>query len=287
MLGVVALGLVGAAYTLWYDNLTMTTNVTTGTLNADWSVHNWTKGSGFASTAATDGVANGQPIVHVANEDEAILNGNVASVLSGGLLGGKTTTDSWNKFTNANFPVGKPQPECTATGGNSNTLVFNMNKLYPYAGCEFQLDLHSTGTVPFHIAVTEVKTQQWVNGGWQDVVDPPWTRGFPSTDGQGNYYGDGPENQCFSFFNADWKLPLGQINLGNTADGAPIQVHPDQDLLCDFKLVLDENWKFQDGSSTDAANYKSNQGLSFRTIVKYTAYQWNEQPSAATLATID
>ena len=37
MLAVVALGLVGAAYTLWYEELELNANISTGTLDADWS----------------------------------------------------------------------------------------------------------------------------------------------------------------------------------------------------------------------------------------------------------
>jgi hypothetical protein len=170
-----------------------------------------------------------------------------------------------------------------------------MNNLYPYAGCEFQLDLHSAGSVPFHIAITKFTVEQWnsTTGTWNALpagANLPWTRGFPSTDGAGHYTGDGPENQCFSFFNADWKGPIpGQINLGNTTAGAPIQVHPApaSDLVCNFKLVLDENWKTGSGSSTDPNQYVSNQGLSFRVTAEYTAYQWNEQPSAALLTSIN
>ena len=37
MLAVVALGLVGAGYALWYEELTVTATVNTGTFNVDWS----------------------------------------------------------------------------------------------------------------------------------------------------------------------------------------------------------------------------------------------------------
>ena len=54
MLAVVALGLVGAGYALWYEELSVTTTIQTGTFNADWSLH---RQSDNGTTTSTDGGA--------------------------------------------------------------------------------------------------------------------------------------------------------------------------------------------------------------------------------------
>jgi len=285
MVAVVALGLIGASYTLWYEKLTMTTTVTTGNLDANWSIHSWSNGAFSANSTAT---GNGQPVVHVATAAETVLNGGVATVLSDGLLKGKTTDASYSLFLESNFPAGKPKPTCTASGGNGNDLVLTMSDLFPYAGCEFQLDLHSAGSVPFHMAITDVKVEQLKNGQWVTPDHPgnmPWSRGFP------NWNDNGDGQKCFSFFSADWKGTIpGQINLldANLAStGVPLQIHPDHDLVCNFKLILDENWwDGVSGTSGNPAHYFSNQGLTFRITVKYVAYQWNEQPSGTLHSTL-
>ncbi|MCZ2108854.1 MAG: hypothetical protein LC118_04705 [Dehalococcoidia bacterium] len=288
MLAVVALGLVGAAYTLWYEKLTMETIVSTANLDAEWSVHNW-NGTSFDGTAASSGVANGQPVVHVATATETFLNGGVAGALSGGYMGGKTTAASYNLFKESNFLDGKLKPTCTVGNNTStDTPTFTMDNLYPWAGCEFQIDLHSGGNVPFHMAIADTKLEQWNGSSWVTPAAPrqnanPWTRGFPSTDGDAVYTHTTPtqEDQCFDLFSADWK--------GTRPALIPnIQVHPGTDLVCNFKLILDENW-FDDSGSANWGNpnhWISNEGLKFRFTVKYVAYQWNETPSNAVLSAL-
>ena len=284
MLAVVALGLIGAAYTLWYDKLTMEATISTGTLDADWSIHP------LSQTSA------GLPVVAVPTN--VGLNGGVASYMSDNLNGGKTTAHSWGLFTNANFhtPAGvdKPQPQCDGAVDTANdTLTLTMSGLFPYAGCDYEIDLHSTGSVPYHIAIKDSTVEQWFSvpsesggGHWGvpvQTANMPWSRGFPSHNGDGSYTGTDAEAQCFSFFNADWKGPIpGQINLGNVSTGAPIQIHPGADLNCKIRFVLDENWWNGDRTglgSADPDHNISNQGLQFRITTHYTAYQWNETPA--------
>ena len=44
IMGIAALGLVAAAYTLWYEDLSVTANVTTANFDVDWSCQ-----TGFAA----------------------------------------------------------------------------------------------------------------------------------------------------------------------------------------------------------------------------------------------
>jgi len=283
MVAVVALGLLGAAYTLWYEKLTLETNISTGTLNADWSFHAWTAPTGqgegsFAGTSSTTG--SGKPVV--ALPTNAAVNGGVASLL--GLSGSGTGSAN---FTHSNFWVGtvkKPTPNCAAQiTDTGNTLELTMSGLFPYAGCEFVWDLHTTGTVPFHMAVASQQVLYCDTPGCTPTTpvtgNLPWTRGVVTGSNTSNY------NACLGLLAADWKWTIPGIVMENTFSPltqttTPVQVHAGTDLSCDVMYVLDENW------AHDNLPYTSNQGLTFKVITKYAAFQWNESPSAAALATI-
>jgi hypothetical protein len=277
MLAVVALGLLGAAYTLWYEKLTLSAEITTGELNADWSFHSWsttgpTDNGSFAASSSTSG--NGAPVVAIPPAGWGSLTSGVATLLGSG---GNSTSTSYGLFDYNNFYVnGSQKPLTTCTGaigsnnspgqandvGDNNTLTLTMGGLFPYAGCEFAIDLHNDGTVPFHIAITGLTVWQCpvtvTTPGFPDcniITDAPWSRGFDPAD----------DARCKAFFGAEW--PWTGPKQINDSSGNAIQIHPgsQNDLLCHFKLVLDQN--------PNAENQK------FFVNITYATYQWNESPA--------
>lgn len=129
MLAVVALGLLGAAYALWYEDLSLNATVNTGTLNANWTLHSVTGDPAGPSVQAVRSTNTGTSWGPFVLPNEA----------------GKQTTCSAAISTNA-------AGDQTGTGGDNNVLTLVAENLYPFAGCEFGIDIDSTGTVPIHIA---------------------------------------------------------------------------------------------------------------------------------------
>jgi len=286
MLGVVALGLVGAAYTLWYEDLILETTIETGTLDADWSFHAWapdsegTDAHGFLNTSAS-GV--GKPVVAIiTNATQA--NGGVASHL--GISGSGVGAIH---FQNENFPAGKPQPVCTGTIGSTgvvpgdsndvaqdNKLTLEAYGLFPYAGCEWEIDISNDGTVPFHVAFQSVKIQECLdhtgstcNGGWTDTgmesTGGPWTRAIL---GDNRDYQTGNYAVCQSVLGADWTYRPGSANPGPeilNSGNVPVQIHGGESVVCRLILVLDQNAQAE--------------GRLFRYTVSWRTFQWNESPA--------
>ncbi len=253
MIAVVALGLVGAAYALWFEDLQLTANVSTGTLNADVSIHPWSSGS-FGAATSTDGTYTGagHPVV------AQVTGTNPPTVTS--LL-----TSNYDAFTT--FPGGKPPTTCDAAIGSGltandtadhNLLTLNLGGLYPYAGCEYTIDIHSTGSVPIHIGITGVtlKSCTSITGGTcngaQDVAPAPWSIGLPSD----------ASPQCVAFLGAVLGTTPSQIMYGTPS--APVQLHQGDEVACRFKLILDQ--------------VAGAEGKFYQFQATYKAYQWNEQP---------
>lgn len=247
MLSVVALGLVGAAYALWYEDLQVTANVSTAKFDADASFHPW-DGSNFATTS---GNGNGRPVV-------AQVGANPDSVAT-------MVTTNYAAF--GNFPSGKPATSCTgaigtygANGVNANDTVDNnqvsltLGGLYPYAGCEFEIDIHNDGGIPFHIALTSVSLQSCTDNTYTTCVPAataPWSIGLAP----------GSPAACTAFLGA---IATATVNTQiNTGPNAPVQIHDGQDLVCRFKLILNQ-------ANVENAFYK------FSAV--YRAFQWNEAP---------
>lgn len=291
LFGVFALGLLGAAYTLWYEDLTLHADVSTGTLNADLS---------FESAG---------PVVGIPPQG---FDGVASWLDTDGSRHFTNGAQGYTNFTVANFTfqdVVKPKPTCTGdvtdgggnqngnTPGDENLLTLYMGNAYPYSGCEFEIDLHNAGTVPFHIAVSDI--QFYICDGVgidcqpSNGADAPWSVGIDPLEDQlvecvawlGNTFGKivtGPGNTVVHDFNGGpgyhSPLPLIQINTGltspvvgsaqisNTNATTPLQIHPGDDLTCKFKIILDQ---------------KNVEGQFFAFEVKYKAYQWNESPPFA------
>ncbi len=289
MLAVVALGLVGAAYTLWYEKLTLVSNVTTGHLDANLSFHKWTgSGEGF-DTASGSGA--GKPVVAIVPEASTLLNGG-ASILLG--MGGSGS--GAGNFLYSNFPTGKPKPDCSGTlSNNNNTLTLNMKGLYPFAGCAFTINFESaSGGIPFHLGIASETVT--CNSGCPSQTMPglPWTRGVVASSTSGpnaqSWSQTSDYAQCLALFNADWRSPAPPklIKYPDQTYTDFVQVHENKPLTCTFMLILDENWRDGDAGSGyyDPAHWHSNQNLDITFTVNYVAYQWNENPAPAMLPTL-
>ncbi len=168
LIGVFALGLLGAAYTLWYEDLKLNVDVTTSTLDADVSVHPWIPneqgpGGAFQTAAVLSGsqVGSGRPVVIQCSQPIPTNFTTSANYVYNNLA----------QFgcTFGDFPVGKPTTICNSSistdalaGGNeapdNNVLTLSLSGLYPYAGCTYRLDIHNSGNVPFHFAVIKAFT---------------------------------------------------------------------------------------------------------------------------------
>ena len=166
-----------------------------------------------------------------------------------------------------NFPSGKPATTCTgaigtygANGVNANDTVDNnqvsltLGGLYPYAGCEFEIDIHNDGGIPFHIALTSVSLQSCTDNTYTTCVPAataPWSIGLAP----------GSPAACTAFLGA---IATATVNTQiNTGPNAPVQIHDGQDLVCRFKLILNQ-------ANVENAFYK------FSAV--YRAFQWNEAP---------
>jgi hypothetical protein len=261
MLGVVALGLVGAAYTLWFEDLQLGVTANTGTFNADMSIHPW-NGSGFGNTTSTEGsqTGSGRPVVAVftAPRVQTRNAGNVpyADYKDFPVVGGQQ----------------KPPTTCNSSLGHFGTLAVNTNDtvdsnkldlvmsgLYPYAGCEYQIDIHNSGSVPFHISLLPTSVYQKCDGNGNNCQN--LTTSWPAL----SFIADpASDNRCAALFGAGSSTnpdSLGQLQVA----GVPVQIHTGDELLCKIKVVMDQ--------AADGEN------VQYKVQWNWRAYQWNELPS--------
>jgi hypothetical protein len=297
---IVALGLLGAAYTLWYEDLSLTANVTTGTFNAALSVHD------LDTTTANSAVNVGLPVVGLPTVSG--VNGGVATYLDPvpdtpprDFIDGAS---GYSNFTNANFGA-KPQPTCGATlstdpaldandQGDTNSLVLDMSGLFPYAGCEYEIDITSVGSVPLHFGVTSLTFYECTGHGTGCSVsngeNAPWSLGLDPGQSSlaqcaawlgntfGKVVGPGGSPTIHGFnggtgwiggiqINTAVSSPLANsVAITNAGATTPIQLHQGDSLNCRFKLILDQNGQAE--------------GKHYQFKATYKAYQWNENPFA-------
>lgn len=145
MLAVLALGLVGAAYTLWFEKLTVTATVETGILDVDLSCVN----PEMPYTYDNNDLDEGAECAALAGQAGTTI---IGKQLSNGFFDFKPAA-YWNK----------PPLDCRAvlsdTGSqpngenpaNWNKLDLKVSGAYPFAGCQFYFDIHNDGSVPVHL----------------------------------------------------------------------------------------------------------------------------------------
>ena len=247
MLAVVALGLIGAGYALWFEELSLNATVTTGSFDVRWSIEDANNtGTGVACVVVTT----------TQNCD---------------FLGPAGTTGPYYAPGNGPVPAEKPVPTCTealAPSGsgtdNSNdnvtaasVLKLTIDQAYPWSGCAFRIDVHNVGSTPAHFALEPVDNNGDVSG------NDPYI-GFHAT-------ADDPTNAAErAFCGAIGTSGSGDISTTGAA-GAPVQLHQDSDpLICKIVVYLRET-AVVNGETTTVPE-DTTLHLSWEVV----AHQWNE-----------
>jgi hypothetical protein len=139
MLAVVALGLLGAAYTLWYEDLSIEADVTTGVFDANWTL----TGAASAPKYAVVSGSSATPAFGDFTDTEAA---KLASLTCG------------QSISSSGAGVG-----ANDTGSN-NVLTLEMTNLYPFTGCLFTVNfgLANDSTVPAHFQITSASKSDYL-----------------------------------------------------------------------------------------------------------------------------
>jgi len=270
MMGVVALGLLGAAYTLWYEDVTVTSNVETGTFDADVSIHPW---DDETSTFDEDGDTEvavypgaGRPVVIVCPDPVDFVNAGPVMLAVALANGGPVVGGPYEGCTGGDFPEGKPPTICDAEiktvlgqandESDNNHLILSMSGLYPLAGCQYKTDLHNAGSVPLHLSMTGGSYQicDLVDGEPVGCVD--LSLGAPGISVLEAC--TGPDGVVAASLD-EIEENGGQILY---LDDSPVQLHAGEELICDVGIVLDQG-----------ADLENKVIIGSRT---YRTHQWNE-----------
>lgn len=266
MCAVVALGLLGAAYTLWFEDLQITTTVNTGTFDADVSLHSWVSGNTY-ETENTDDNGVGKPVVIVCSNPIgpglAAAHNLLSSIGSGNPYG----------CTFGGFPDGKPPTTCNATIGqygsapdnandvtDQNQLNLVLSGLYPFAGCTFRIDIHNSGSVPMHLNVLSGTTYKLCDAG-STFANPIGCTNLAISDPAISTIttcqapvGPSVTPQAVATIDAN-----GQLDY---AGGAAVQLHTGEEMVCDVTILLDQGPNLENKVILATSGFR--------------AYQWNE-----------
>ncbi len=221
----VALGLLGAAYTLWFENLSLTATVSTGTFNVDWSIEQ-------------------QPLAVVSTDlGETYRPFSAAEAL-------KVTQCTASIATNNT--TGQAND-----AADNNVLNVTAANLYPYAGCEFWIDIHSMGSVPAHVAMTALTglgPDYALYPGCYPAETCEASRAFTIT--VLNAAGDPARPSCE-------RLAYGLgIDGSFTPANLGTQLHSGEKLVCGLRFALKQ--------------VPNVEGMSFSWRMDLKAHQWNE-----------
>lgn len=267
MCAVVALGLLGAAYTLWFEDLQLTAQVSTGTLNADVSVHSW-DGTSSGPAIVAPGLHEdvGRPVVIQCSQP--ITGTNAANYVFahlanwgcsyGGFPANKVDSQTVCDAVIGTFGTGNGTNANDVTDNNQLTLL--IGNAFPYAGCEYDFDFHNSGTVPFHLNFVPESLQEY----WLCDPDGPDADTAPDNcvlitqQAQGISWIFGPDC-AWSSLDANGTLVNGT---------SPVQVHANQEARCKVKVLLDQ------GANLENKVIMSN--------LRFRAYQWNETVDTTT-----
>lgn len=255
MVAVVALGLVGAAYTMWYETLNLNATVSTGSVDVNWST---------------------EP-VHADHPDAVPQNATSDEVIGLGTNG--VPSGLWYHFNiptqpgrpadakfvqNCSIGVGGTGDTIEPANPSQHTLVINATGLYPLTGCEFGFNIHNWGTVPVHLTQNVETT---VTGTGVKLVNS-------GTGGVNWISGDSPTLPeaealalCTDVVNmllAPASTPLGgPLTWMDGTTSRVIQLHQGDQVNCRFWFYL-----AQDSTENASINITS-------TLI---AHQWNENP---------
>ena len=254
LMAIAALGLIGAAYTLWYEDLSVTANVTTARFDVDWSCQ-----TGFAAAPDAAGIGTS------ANQTCTAATKETVAVLSTALVPSTNPTLVWTDFTDqlddtAAVPTAKYIQSCSAAIGNNaagandtgtnNTLTFTLTDLYPFAGCKFAIDIDvpSGNYVPAHFTLTAAaNTLQALK-----VLTPA----------------AGTCRQIANILNS--ASTTSNVVILNDAGTAPLQLHNNERLFCTFLVYL------QEYTSTPSTVLENQSTGTYSLTATIKAHQFNE-----------
>ena len=254
IMGIIALGLVGAAYTLWYEDLSISANVTTARFDVDWSCQ-----TGFAATtkAVGTGVSANQTCGTTPTKQTVAILTSAANVTNPTLIY-TDFTDNGDDLTAV--PAAKYIQTCSAaitgsggTGANDtgtfNILTLTLSNLYPFAGCKFAIDIDvpSGNYVPAHFTMTANTNTLGALG----VLS-------------------GSTGTCAQIA-AELNSPTaGNLVINNNANTAPLQLHANERIFCTFLVYLKE-------ILSDSSTVLENQSAGTYTLTAtIKAHQFNE-----------
>ena len=240
MAAVIGLSMIGAAYALWFEDLRFFAQVNTGTFDVDWSV---------------EGPA--EPIVSTDLGESWLVGQEIPA--------DKEPDCRYGAGGDGIFDVGDGQSTTNDVNSNNGFEVI-LDDVYPYAGCQFLIDIHNVGTVPAHFQVLSVDciVQGDPNTDCPTGDNAPLSVSIgPNSSWQGNAAG------CP---NADPAIcPSGDVvaerycnrllagEAGNTLEG--LQLHTSNELWCEVRVTLNQ-------VATEDTSYR------YRVFIK--SHQWNE-----------
>lgn len=275
MLAVVALGLVGAGYALWYEELTLTATVETGTFDADWSLHTVPATSGIAATDALPVVCTKEPAGSTADlgtNCDAAADYVDALAVKRAELGGDPSYG-------ANTRVAAKMPTCDADiSANSaseeandtadeNQLTLTLSNAYPYSGCKFVIDVTNHGTVPMHFTFESLSPAPSPFVGLISTSNVALT-----TPQNGNFSGL-EAAQAARFCAAIGTAFQGEMKASTTSY---VQLHAGESIYCDLLLYLKE---YDQDRHVVPEKLTGDKALSFSWEI--IAHQWNEEVTPA------
>jgi len=252
MVAVIGLAVAGAAYALWFEDLHLTATVNTGTFNVDWSCDTQ------SGDAAADNCTNSAvPVVYTYN-CPAGTQGCPADHPQSTLVGSDIPSGKAPACSAAISDQTGPHEANDAADNNLLTLTLGGTSgtgIYPFAGCRFYIDVHSSGSVPAHFERTISCTGP----------DNTHTCGNDLTlvVSGGQWFGNAANVQGLPDATAACQALLGHFqNSGEVSvNDTPLQLHQSYHLGCVIELTAKESAK---------------EGATYTWTATVQGHQWNE-----------
>lgn len=168
---IIALAAVGVGYGLWFEDLKIHGEVTTGELDVELSL--WD----FELEGPWDGTGTYTPLEWFSDEYNVFVCDNDPFTTMPDCPEGKFEGINCEaKFVDADLADG---PEGSAVDDGPEVISFEVTGMYPSYHCLIRFDIHSTGTVPVHLYAELFDT-----GGAADLIQEDFTC-FTPPDGNG------------------------------------------------------------------------------------------------------
>ena len=245
MAAVIGLSIIGAAYALWFEDLTLDATVTTGTFDVDWSCDT----QAIPPNQEAPGCDLSSVAIFSLDEGTTYNTWPVAAVPAGFETGAVGLSKFNAKAPRCTVDIGD-DAEAANDVGDDNVMTMTIGSadlgagLAPYTGCRFYIDIHNSGTVPSHITIL-------------DKVVPD---GVTITSVTGAYFGNSTQNggiaACRNLFQSAAEGPL-------VVEGNYVQLHESYHLGCVVQVTLDQD---------------ADEGATLDWTIELKAHQWNETP---------